>query len=146
MSPRPRRSHRVRSDRAVAGERVPFRGLKCRRFPESDFKTSRLYTRCCSPDRCGVHAGFGHGEALVDDRQATYEPCADPIEPWWTKPGSRAAASSGFRGYFDRCHLLESGESLSALWLARYPDSGNERKRVLGVPRCLTGPIVRQAL
>jgi hypothetical protein len=30
---------------------------------------------------------------------------------------------------------------MSALWIARYPASGNERKRVLGVPessRCLT--------
>ena len=23
-------------------------------------------------------------------------------------------------GYFDRCHLLESGEPLSGLWIARY--------------------------
>jgi hypothetical protein len=29
---------------------------------------------------------------------------------------------------------LDAGESLSALWIARYPDSGNEHKRVLGVP------------
>jgi hypothetical protein len=29
-----------------------------------------------------------------------------------------------------RCRLLDSGESLSALWIARYPDSGKERKRV----------------
>jgi hypothetical protein len=40
----------------------------------------------------------------------------------------------GFRGYSRRYRLLESGESLSALRIARYPDSGKERKRVLGVP------------
>jgi hypothetical protein len=44
-----------------------------------------------------------------------------------------------------QCRLLESGESLSALWLARYPDSGKERKRVLRVPRCPAGPIVGPA-
>jgi len=26
----------------------------------------------------------------------------------------------GFRGYFDQCHLLDSGESLSGLCLPRY--------------------------
>ncbi len=45
-------------------------------------------------------------------------------------------------GYFDRCHLPDSGESLSALWIGRYPDSGDQRKRVLGVPRCPEGPNV----
>jgi hypothetical protein len=35
-----------------------------------------------------------------------------------------------------RCHLLDSGESLSALWIARYPDSGNGYKRVLRVRSC----------
>ena len=58
--------------------------------------------------------------------------------------------SAGTSGVVTRMHhhtqehrgpLLDSEESLSALWIARYPDSGNERKRVLGVPesnRCLT--------
>jgi len=36
---------------------------------------------------------------------------------------------------------MDSGDSLRALWIARYLPSGKERKRVLGVPensRCLT--------
>jgi hypothetical protein len=46
----------------------------------------------------------------------------------------------GFSGYFDQCHLLDSGESLSGLWIARYPPCGNERKRVLGVPQKRSRP------
>jgi hypothetical protein len=37
--------------------------------------------------------------------------------------------------------LLESGDSLSGLWSSRYPDSRNERKRVLGVLRSPVGAI-----
>jgi hypothetical protein len=37
--------------------------------------------------------------------------------------------------------FAEAGESLSALWIARYAVSGNERKRVHGVPRCPTEPV-----
>ncbi len=39
---------------------------------------------------------------------------SDPSEPWWTE-GVRSR--KGFSEYFDRCRLLESGESLSALWI-----------------------------
>jgi hypothetical protein len=53
----------------------------------------------------------------------------------------RHGSFNRFRGYSRRCHVLESGESLSALWIARYPDSGNERKRVLRVLRCPTGAV-----
>jgi len=38
-----------------------------------------------------------------------------------------------------RCHLLESGESLRGLWIARYLPSGKERKR--RSPQALWGPI-----
>jgi hypothetical protein len=47
-------------------------------------------------------------------------------------------------GYFDRCHLLESGEALSALWIARYLPSGDERKRTLGLMGRLVRPIPQQ--
>jgi hypothetical protein len=40
---------------------------------------------------------------------------------------------------FSPIAFADSGESLSALWIARYPGSGNERKRVLGVLRALWG-------
>jgi hypothetical protein len=43
--------------------------------------------------------------------------------------------SRGIVGYFRRCHLLDSGESLGALWIGRYPDSGKGRKRLVGVPK-----------
>ena len=33
----------------------------------------------------------------------------------------------GIRGYSYGCRLLDSGESLSALWIARYPTCGDER-------------------
>jgi hypothetical protein len=57
-------------------------------------------------------------------------------EPRWSKP-VRARQLQQICGYSHPCHLVNSGESLSALWIARYPDSGNERKRVLGVARAL---------
>jgi hypothetical protein len=41
----------------------------------------------------------------------------------------------GIRGYSHRCHLPDSGESLSALWIARYLTAGmsaNESLESLG--------------
>ncbi len=49
--------------------------------------------------------------------------------------GSRSAASRGFRGHSDQCHLLDSGESLRALRIARYLTAGmsaNESLESLG--------------
>jgi len=43
-----------------------------------------------------------------------------------------------------RCHLLESGESLRGLWIARYLPSGKERKRVHGVHRRSEGLSARR--
>ena len=48
------------------GTRVPFRGLKSPNFPESDFKTSGLYTRCCSAGRCGVSAEKARENAVSE--------------------------------------------------------------------------------
>jgi hypothetical protein len=72
----------------------------------------------------------GHGASRS---RATYELCG----PKRTLVAQAFTHGSfkGFREYFDQCHLLDSGESLSALWIGRYPDSENERKRVLGVPK-----------
>jgi hypothetical protein len=59
--------------------------------------------------------------------------------PW---PGRAlcSAVTWDIRGHLIIGALLDSRESLSALWLARYPDSGKGRKRVLGVPRCPLRP------
>jgi hypothetical protein len=78
-----------------------------------------------------------------DSDRATCEPCGPQAD--FGGPSRSRGSFKRFRGYSHQCHLLESGESLGALWTACYPDSGNERKRVLGVPRCPQGPTSGQA-
>jgi len=50
---------------------------------------------------------------------------AAPKRSLVAQAGSGAAGFKEFRGHFDQCHLLESGDSLNALWIARYPTCGN---------------------
>jgi hypothetical protein len=46
-----------------------------------------------------------------------------------------SGATLRIEGPDGRCRLLDSGEALSAPWIARYLNSGNERKRVpFGLP------------
>jgi hypothetical protein len=61
---------------------------------------------------------------------------ADPSEPWWLKPIG-APTSKGFRGHFDECHLLDSGDSLRALRVAASLTAGMaaaESLESLGAP------------
>ena len=62
------------------------------------------------------------------------EGLVDPSELRGTKftPPSRTDFG-GFPSRDEQCRLLDSGEPLSGLWIGRYPGSGNEHKRVLGV-------------
>jgi hypothetical protein len=58
---------------------------------------------------------------------------AAPKRSLVAQAGSGAAGFKEFREHFDQCHLPDSGDYLSALWIARYLPSGNERKRVLPI-------------
>jgi hypothetical protein len=75
--------------------------------------------------------------------RATYEPCG-PKRTSVAQAGSSYPSFKGFRGHFDQCHLLDSGESLSALWIARYLPSGADRQRALGALGSLLSPIPQQ--
>jgi hypothetical protein len=52
------------------------------------------------------------------DPRGTYEPLRLPSGPSWPKP-VQVTASSDIHGYFDQCHLPDSGDSVSALWIAQ---------------------------
>src|SRR5258708_4806580 len=67
-------------------------------------------------------------------------PSPASVKPWASCELSVRQAPVDFVGNLANDHLLESGESLSGLWIARYLPSGTERKRVLGVPRWPEGP------
>jgi hypothetical protein len=61
---------------------VPFWGLKCRRFPESRFKTSGLYACCCSAECCVV------SRCITGQRLGT-RPCPDATLTSTLAPGAR---------------------------------------------------------
>jgi hypothetical protein len=64
-------------------------------------------------------------------------------DPWLTQGRFKHCSFEGYRRHFDQCHLLESGDSLRALWsaatLGMAGMSANESVESLGALQSLLG-------